>query len=45
MYLKDMIYKDSETDDMKKTLKDEIDMGLNNWVKRMDNMFHIIKHA
>ena len=39
MYLRDMIYQDSETEEMKKTLRSEIDKGLNNWVKRMDNMF------
>ena len=39
MYLRDMIYQDTETEEMKKTLRSEIDKGLNNWVKRMDNMF------
>jgi phosphatidylinositol-4,5-bisphosphate 3-kinase catalytic subunit alpha/beta/delta len=45
LYLRDMVYQDSETNEMKKTLRSEIYKGLNNWVKRMDNMFHIIKHA
>ena len=39
MYLRDMVYQNSETEAMKKTLRLEIDKGLNNWVKRMDNMF------
>ena len=43
-YLRDMIYQDDDIDGMRKTLQAEAERGLRNWIKKLDNFGHIMKH-
>lgn len=44
-YLREMLYRDDTEEAAASTFHEEIEKGLKNWFKTVDNAFHILKHA